>query len=101
LIRGTVEAVHFFLTQPEKTKRILTESNLLGLQSDEEVRALYDSWTGFLERKLYPSPEGIANVFSLAVRLKPEIADFNPLVMWNTHYLRELDDNGFIDNLYR
>jgi NitT/TauT family transport system substrate-binding protein len=101
LIRGTVEAVHFFLTQPEKTKRILTESTLLGLQSDGEVRALYDSWAGFLERKLYPSLEGIVNVFSLAVRLKPEIADFNPLVMWNTHYLRELDDSGFIDSLYR
>ena len=46
LIRGTVEAVHFFLTQPEKTKRILTESPFLGLQNDEEVSALYDSWVG-------------------------------------------------------
>lgn len=100
LIRGTVEAVHFFLTQPEKTKRILTESTLLGLQNDEEVGALYDSWVGFLERKPYPTLQGIANVFALAVRLKPEIAEFNPLVMWNTHYLRELDDSGFIDSLY-
>lgn len=101
LIRGTVEAVHFFLTQPEKTKRILAESSILGLQNDEEVRALYDSWISFLERKPYPTLEGIANVFALAVRLKPEIAEFNPLVMWNTHYLRELDDSGFIDSLYR
>jgi len=100
LIRGTVEAVHFFLTQPEKTKRILRESTLLGLENDEEVGALYDSWIGFLERKPYPTLQGIANVFALAVRLKPEIAEFNPLVMWNTHYLRELDDSGFIDSLY-
>jgi hypothetical protein len=101
LLRGTVEAVHFFLTQPEKTKRILSESSVLALQNDEEVRALYDSWAGFLERKLYPTPDAIANVFALAVRLKPEIADFNPLVLWNTHYLRELDDSGFVDTLYR
>jgi ABC-type nitrate/sulfonate/bicarbonate transport system substrate-binding protein len=100
LIRGTVEAVHFFLTQKEKTKRILAQSPTLGL-NDQEVNALYDSWAGFLERKLYPTPEAIANVFALAVRLKPEIADVNPLIMWNTHYLRELDDSGFIDNLYR
>lgn len=101
LIRGTVEAVHFFLTEPEKTKRIMRKSTILGLQNDEEVSALYDSWAGFLERKLYPAPEAITNVFALAVRLKPEIADFNPLIMWNTHYLRELDDSGFIDGLYR
>lgn len=101
LIRGSVEAVHFFLTQPEKTKRILRESRSLGLQNDDEVRALYDQWAGFLERKLYPTAEGIANVFALAARLKPEIASMNPLVMWDTHYLRELDDSGFVDNLYR
>jgi ABC-type nitrate/sulfonate/bicarbonate transport system substrate-binding protein len=100
LLRGTVEAVHFFLTQPEKTKRILSESSVLGLQNDEEVGALYDSWSGFLERKLYPTRDAIDNVFALAARLKPEIADFNPLVLWNTHYLRELDDSGFVDRLY-
>jgi ABC-type nitrate/sulfonate/bicarbonate transport system substrate-binding protein len=101
LIRGTVEAVHFFLTQPEKTKRIMKESTVLGLHNDQEADALYDSWSSFLERKLYPTTEAINNVFALAARLKPEIADLNPLIMWNTHYLRELDDSGFIDNLYR
>ena len=101
LIRGTVEAVHFFLTQPEKTKHIMKESTILGLHNDGEADALYDSWSSFLERKLYPTTEAINNVFALAARLKPEIADLNPLVMWNTHYLRELDDSGFIDNLYR
>jgi ABC-type nitrate/sulfonate/bicarbonate transport system substrate-binding protein len=101
LLRGTVETVHFFLTQPEKTKKILAESETLGLQNGQEVRALYDSWTGFLERKPYPNLEAIANVFALAARLKPEIAGFNPLVLWNTHHLRELDESGFIDALYR
>jgi ABC-type nitrate/sulfonate/bicarbonate transport system substrate-binding protein len=101
LIRGTVEAVHFFLTQAEKTKKVLADSPVLALQNDEEVNALYDSWAGFLERKPYPKPEAIANVFALAARLKPEIADFNPLILWNTHHLRELDDSGFIDALYR
>lgn len=101
LVRGTVEAVHFFLTQPEKTKKILAESETVGLQNAQEMNALYDSWTGFLERKPYPNLDAIANVFALAVRLKPEIADFNPLILWNTHHLRELDDSGFIDKLYR
>src|SRR6266542_3981496 len=74
----------------------MKESTILGLQKDGEADALYDSWSSFLERKLYPTTEAINNVFALAARLKPEIADLNPLIMWNTHYLRELDDSGFI-----
>jgi hypothetical protein len=58
------------------------ESTVLGLHNDAEVSALYDSWASFLERKLYPTTEAIDNVFALAVRLKPEIAHLNLLVMW-------------------
>jgi hypothetical protein len=65
------------------------------------VESVYNEWAGFLERKPYPRPEAIANVFTLAVRRDPEIKDFNPMALWNTHYVRELDDSGFIDSLYR
>ena len=70
------------------------------MRSDEEVNALYEAWTRSLERKGYPSAEAIVNVFQLAVRRNPEIAGFNPLALWNTHYLRELEDSGYIDLLY-
>jgi ABC-type nitrate/sulfonate/bicarbonate transport system substrate-binding protein len=102
LIRGFIDAIHFFLTRKEDTLEILKEhaTPILRLQSDEEVAAIYESWTRSLERKGYPSAEAIANVFQLALRRNPEIAGFNPLALWNTHYLRELDDSGYIDRLY-
>jgi hypothetical protein len=71
------------------------------LGSDEEVETLYEEWANSLERKPYPSIEAVANVFQLAVRRNPEIASFNPLGLWNTHYVRELDDSGYIDSLYK
>lgn len=103
MIRGLVDAVHFFRTQKEETLKILKGyvASMLNLQDDEEVKALYDEWDQSLERKPYPSPPAIANVFQLALRRDPEIAGFNPLAMWNTHYVRELDDSGYIDQLYR
>ena len=100
LIRGVVEAIHFFLTQKDKTKAIMAEASHLGLRSEQEVEALYDDWEGYLERKPYPTAEAIANVFELAIQRNPEVDGFNPLIMWNTHYIRELDDSGFIDKLY-
>ena len=53
-----------------------------------------------LERKPYPDIDAIANVFQLALRRDPEIAGYNPLAFWDTHYVRALDDSGYIDRLY-
>lgn len=103
LIRGLVDAIHFFLTRKEETVKILRRHlpAALQLETDEEIAALYDEWAHSLERKPYPSIEAIANVFELALRRDPDIAGFNPLAMWDTHYLRELDDSGYIDRLYQ
>jgi len=102
LVRGLVEGIHFFLTRREETLSVLRDHamSVLGLESEEEVQAIYDEWCGFLERKPYPTTEAIDNVFALALRRNPEVAGLNPLSLWDTHYLRELDDTGFIDALY-
>lgn len=103
LTRGFVDAIHFFITRKQETLEILREhaAPILKLQSDGEVEKLYDEWAQSLERKPYPSPAAIANVFQLAVRRDPEIAGFNPLALWDTHFVRELDDSGYIDRLYQ
>jgi NitT/TauT family transport system substrate-binding protein len=103
LTKGFVDATHFFLTRRQQTLEILNEhaSPILKLQSEAEVETLYQEWALSLERKPYPSLEAIANVFRLAVQRNPEIKDYNPLALWNTHFVRELDDSGYIDRLYQ
>jgi NitT/TauT family transport system substrate-binding protein len=103
LTKGLVDAIHFFLTRKQDTLEILKEhaTPILKLQSDAEVETLYDEWAQSLERKPYPNLQAIANVFQLAVRRNPEIAGYNPLALWDTHFVRELDDSGYIDKLYQ
>lgn len=102
LVRGFVDAIHYFLTRKNETLEILKESAspILKLQTDAEVERLYDEWAAALERKPYPNIDAISNVFQLAVRRDPEIGNFNPLALWDTHYVRELDDSGYIEKLY-
>jgi ABC-type nitrate/sulfonate/bicarbonate transport system substrate-binding protein len=102
LVRGFVDAIHFFLTRKDETLEILKEnaSPILHLETDAEVERLYDEWAGSLERKPYPDIDAIANVFQLALRRDPEIVGYNPLALWDTHYVRALDDSGYIDRLY-
>ena len=46
LVRGFVDAIHFFLTRKDETLEILKEnaSPILHLQTDAEVERLYDEW---------------------------------------------------------
>jgi NitT/TauT family transport system substrate-binding protein len=103
LVRGMVDAVHFFLTRKQETIKILKNHlpAAVGIQTDEEYAAVYNEWAQSLERKPYPSTAAVANVFQLALRRNPEAASYNPLAMWDTHYVRELDESGYIDKLYR
>ena len=102
LIRGFVDTIHFFLTRKDETMKILKNHlpAALGIKTDEELAALYGEWAESLERKPYPSMDAMANVFQLALRRNPEVEGYNPVAMWDTHYLRELDDSGYIDKLY-
>lgn len=103
LAKGFVDAIHFFLTRRQQTLEILNEhaGPILKLQSDSEVETLYQEWAQSLERKPYPSLDAISNVFQLAARRNPEIKSYNPLALWDTHFVRELDDSGYIDTLYQ
>jgi hypothetical protein len=53
-----------------------------------------------LESAPYPSIEAIQNVFALAVKGDPQIKEFNPLSLWDLHYVKEIDDSGYIRRLY-
>lgn len=102
LLLALVDAIHFFKTRRQETLGIIKKTcgDLLKFRSDDEVAGFYDNQAGSLEPKPYPTLEAIRNVFALAVKVKPEIKDFNPLIMWDLHHLREIDDSGYIDRLY-
>ena len=95
--RGTVRMFPIFL----KSMAIL-EKKLNGeTQWDREmVEYLYSDLAPHLEKKPYPTVTAIQNVFELARHRDPEANEVNPLSLWNMHYLRQLDDSGFIDGLY-
>ena len=103
LLHGLVDAIHYFKTNRKGTLDIINKScrDMLRVQSDEELETFYEEGASVLHRKPYPTPEAIQNVFQLGVKDTPEVAGFNPLVMWDLHHLRAIDDSGYIDKLYQ
>ena len=102
LLLALVDAIHFFKTRRKDTINILKRScrDVVKLQSEEEMDLFYENQEKSLEPRPYPTLGAIENVFALAVRERPEIRDFNPLALWDLHYVREIDDSSYIDKLY-
>ena len=102
LIMAMIDGTHFFKTNKADTVKIVKEhcSELLKMRSDEEWDCFYDNQVTSLESVPYPSLEAIQNVFALAVKRDPEIKEYNPLALWDLHYVKELDDSGYVRKLY-
>jgi ABC-type nitrate/sulfonate/bicarbonate transport system substrate-binding protein len=103
LIKALIDGIHFFKTKKADTLSIIKKhcSELLRMHDDEEWDCFYEDQAASLEKVPYPSIEAIQNVFALAVKRNPEIKEFNPLALWDLHYVKEIDDSGYIRRLYQ
>jgi hypothetical protein len=102
VLRSMVDAIHFFKSEPDKVCAILEKhaAGVLGLKSDEEIRHLQKVWAGLLSPKPFPHPLAVWNVYNLDVAHDPKINFIGPFEIWNTEYLRAIDDSQYIDELY-
>jgi ABC-type nitrate/sulfonate/bicarbonate transport system substrate-binding protein len=96
LVKALVLGIHFARTRREETERILDG---LKRREPQAGRVSYNS-VAKLQPKPYPDLRGIANAYTLCCLKDPIAKERSPVALWDMHYLRELDDSGFIDRLY-
>ncbi|MDB5794187.1 MAG: hypothetical protein JWR25_566 [Noviherbaspirillum sp.] len=96
LVKAMVLGIHFAKTRVGETEEIL-----------QDLTRRMPEWGGVKAERLsrmpakpYPDLIGIANAYELACMQYPEAHDMDPIALWDMHYLRELDNSGFIDTLY-
>jgi len=100
-LKGLIEGIHFFKTKPDQAIRIIRDkSTKRGQMNLEQATITHRSLAGILEPKLYPRMRSIANVYEEAVRQDKDAEKINPMALWDLHYIRRLDDMGFVDALY-
>ncbi|HEY3302188.1 MAG TPA: ABC transporter substrate-binding protein [Candidatus Binatia bacterium] len=95
LVKALVMGIAYARQHREETERILA-----GLRRRvPESNATYNSVAKLLA-KPYPDHEAIANAYELCCMKDPKAKELSPVSLWDLHFLRELDDSGFIDGLY-
>ncbi len=107
LCRGVLKAVlmgiHFIKTQPDKMWQVMETDVATDLEIKDRhvLEHLHRTNQAILEPRLYPRADAVHNAFELAVMEEPEIAEkLNPFSLWDIHLLREVEESGFIEELY-
>jgi ABC-type nitrate/sulfonate/bicarbonate transport system substrate-binding protein len=96
LVKAQVMGIHF-----ARTRRGETEAILDGLRRREpECKNIQYRSVAKLAPKPYPEHEAVANAHRLCCMKYPEAEEQTPMALWDLHYLRSLDQSGFIDKLY-
>ncbi len=98
MVKSYVEGVHRFKRDPAFVVDVLKkysniEDRAIALQTHEK----YDE---IIQRKPYPSIKGLKAALTHLAKEIPEAADVPPERFADLRWLKELDDNGFIDGLY-
>jgi NitT/TauT family transport system substrate-binding protein len=101
-VRAHVEAVHKMWTDKEATIRAL--GKYMGSGLDREI--LEKSWANVMHetlypRKQYPSVDGLKTVIDDLAERDPRAKNAKPEQFIDASFIRELDQSGFIDGLYK
>jgi hypothetical protein len=68
---------------------------------DETATHLYNDLSRILQAKPYATIPAISNVYEISIEQDKAAEKTDPMALWDFHYLRRIDDSGFIDNLYK
>ena len=100
-VKSQVEAVHRIKTDREMGERVLLK--YLGPQDKEVLQKRYDygSADDRLPPKQYPTLEGIKNILEPLAQTDPKAKAAKPEDFVDIRFIKELDESGFIDELYK
>lgn len=107
-MRAYLHAVSIFTTRPDYLKQLILNNpkivkdlkNRFRTEDEDLLERFIKHWGSRWERKPYPNLRALTNTLEKATRYDARCAGVNPLTVVDTHYVKELDEEGFIDRLY-
>jgi hypothetical protein len=100
-LRAAIHAVCLMIYRRDEALKIASAEPMqrMKIESRGELERQFDAIVKGLKPKPYPSAQAIANTYDMATLDYPDAKGLNPLSLWDLHWVRQLDDEGFIDAL--
>ena len=99
-LKATIHALALLIYRRDEAMEIIAQEpmRLMKITDPAELRRQADSSAELLQIKPYPTIEAIVNTDEIAAQEYGPTVE-NPLTLWYLHWLKELDNEGFIDDL--
>ena len=100
-VKSQIEAIHRIKTDRQAAIRVLAK--YLALQDKEILERTFDhiSTDEFLPPKQYPTLEGIKNILEPLAEKDPKAKAAKPEDFVDMRFIKELNECGFVDDLYK
>ena len=100
-LKATLEGLAFSLSPENKTTVLRTIMKRLKITDPSAAELAYLDIVNIMDRKPFPSLDGLRNVHRLYSSRDPRVANVKPEDVIDNRILNKLDKVGFIDELYR
>jgi len=97
-MKGYVTAIHFFLTRPSESIRIIGEH--VSVADPAALETMYASFAAQLEPWPVPNQESVQAIIDAATVIDRKARKLKPNDLFDLRFLDELKAIGFIENLY-
>jgi ABC-type nitrate/sulfonate/bicarbonate transport system substrate-binding protein len=98
-LRGLVLGIHAFRTRPDDARQCIR--TYLKVEDPEVLATVYGYYSRLAEQKPYVPLEGVRVILDEVALRNPQARAAKPEDFVDTRLLKEIDDSGFIDRLYR
>lgn len=99
-MRAFVEGIHYNLINPKGAQKILQK--YLTIKDEKSIEESYNEIVVKLTRRVpYPTESGIQLFLDQLKSKNPKAAQAKPSDFTDTSFLKELEESGYIDRLYR
>jgi NitT/TauT family transport system substrate-binding protein len=98
-IKSYLEGICFFKTQAAESMKIL--SRYTRTQDQEILREIYELYQKIFPNKPYVSVKGVQNILDDLAQTQAKAREARAAAIIDNQFLKELDESGFIDGLYR
>ena len=98
-VKSVVAGIHYYLTHKEESMKIM--SKYMRENDPKILEVAYNFNVEAYERKPYITLPGLKQVLKDIAARNPKAKQAKPEQFYESKYIRELDESGFIDNLYK
>lgn len=100
-IKAVIHALYLLTLRLDEASEMVLPEVMKRMKIDDagEAKRRIHAIARRLQLRPYPTPEAVANTYEIATLEYPYAAGLNPVSLWDLHWVKELDDEGFIDGL--